>query len=105
MPPVGTLWSSGKRGTDEEADDNAEATATEDEGSDDAAIGAAPDEEMEEPPEAELLESEADALDLGATIGEGAPLGEGLDLASPLPDEERAELPPLLARAENMNMR
>ena len=107
MPPVGTLWSSGKRDSDEEVDDNAEAkaTATEDEDSDNATTGTGPDEDAKEPPEAELLEDEADALDLGVTIGEGAPLGEGLNLASPLPDKERAELPPLLARAENLNMR
>ena len=104
---MGTLWSSGKRDSDEEVDDNAEAkaTATEDEDSDNATTGTGPDEDAKEPPEAELLEDEADALDLGVTIGEGAPLGEGLDLASPLPDKERAELPPLLARAENLNMR
>ncbi|MEC9354303.1 MAG: hypothetical protein VX686_03490, partial [Candidatus Thermoplasmatota archaeon] len=94
MPPVGTLWSSGKRDSNERVDDNAkaEATDTEDESGDDVANEAGTDEEVEEPPEAELLEDKVDALDLGATIGEGAPLGEGLDLASPLPDEERAEL-------------
>ncbi len=99
---MGTLWSSGKRDSDEEVDDNVEAkaTATEDEDSDNATTGTGPDEDAKEPPEAELLEDEADALDLGTTIGEDAPLGEGLDLASPLPDEKRAELPPLLARAE-----
>ena len=69
MPPVGTLWSSGKRDSDEEVDDNAEAkaTATKDEDSDNATTGTGPDEDGKEPPEAELLEDEADALDLGVT--------------------------------------
>ena len=107
MPPVGTLWSSGKQDSNKGVDDNAEAeaTATEDEAGDDVASVAGPDEEAEEPPEAELLEDEADALDLGVTVGEGAALGEGPNLASSLPDEERAGLPPLLVRAENLNMR
>ena len=109
MPPVGTLWSSGKRDSDEEAEDDAEAEATAAEGEvgeeAEALAEAEPDEDVEEPPEAELLEDEADTLDLGATTGEDASLGEELELAPPPPEKERTGLPPLLARTENLDMR
>ena len=109
MLPVGTLWRSGKQDTDEQPQDDAEAEATAAEGEVDeeaeALAGAGPDKEADEPPEAELLEDKANALDLGATTGEDAPPGEELELAPPPPEEERAGLPPLLARTEKLNMR
>jgi len=109
VPLVGSLWSSGKQDTDEQPQDDAEAEATAAEGEVDeeaeALAGAGPDKEADEPPEAELLEDKANALDLGATTGEDAPPGEELELAPPPPEEERAGLPPLLARTEKLNMR
>ena len=92
MPLVGSLWSSGKQDTDEQPQDDAEAEATAAEGEVDeeaeALAGAGPDKEADEPPEAELLEDKANALDLGATTGEDAPPGEELELAPPPPEEE-----------------
>ena len=79
----------GVRGFAAKDDAEAEATAAEGEVDEEAEAlaGAGPDKEADEPPEAELLEDKANALDLGATTGEDAPPGEELELAPPPPEE------------------
>ena len=96
MLPVGTLWSSGKQDTDEQPEGGADVV--------EAAGASGPGSDTEEPAEAELLEDDADALDLGLASGKVSPAGDALELVSP-PEEGGAGLPPLLARAENLDMR